>query len=192
MYSIKIFLLAPLLGICANSAQSQHAVRHAVVPLHTMAPGQWVEKVWGDPSKPGEPFVLRIHQDAGYITLPHVHSTGESITVVKGRWSLGMGPRYDQAALEPMETGSFGMAPRNASSRRWLYARLRPLQEITESGHLVVEWIPAVYVRRQRPLHEELCAPLGRGDGQVRRLIECRNIRVERTGKHQHRPPQFA
>jgi hypothetical protein len=113
LYSIKIFLLAPLLGICANSAQSQDAVRHAVVPLHTMAPGQWVEKVWGDPSKPGEPFVLRIHQDAGYITLPHAHSTDENITVVKGRWSLGMGPRYDQAALEPMETGSFGMAPGN-------------------------------------------------------------------------------
>jgi hypothetical protein len=113
VYSIKIFLLAPLLGICANSAQSQDAVRHAVVPLHTMAPGQWVEKVWGDPSKPGEPFVIRIHQDAGYITFPHAHSTDESITVVKGTWSLGMGSRFDQAGLEPMETGSFGMAPKN-------------------------------------------------------------------------------
>ena len=74
MYSIKILLLAPLLGICANSAQSQHAVRPAVVPLRRMAPGQWVEKVSGDPSKAGEPFVLRIHQDAGYITLPHLHT----------------------------------------------------------------------------------------------------------------------
>ena len=119
MYSIKVFLLALLLGICANSAQSQHAVRPAVVPLHTMAPGQWVEKVWGDPSKAGEPFVIRIHQDAGYITLPHAHTTDENITVVKGRWSLGMGPRFDQAALEPMETGSFAMASRNMPHFAW-------------------------------------------------------------------------
>jgi hypothetical protein len=119
MYSIKIFLLAPLLAICANNAQSQHAARHAVVPLHTMEPGQWVEKVWGDPSKPGEPFVLRIHQDAGYITLPHVHPIDESITVVKGSWSLGMGRRFNQAALEPMETGAFGMAPKNMAHFAW-------------------------------------------------------------------------
>lgn len=57
--------------------------------------------------------MLRIHQDAGYITLPHVHPIDESITVVKGRWSLGMGRRYDPALLEPMETGAFGMAPKN-------------------------------------------------------------------------------
>jgi hypothetical protein len=50
----------------------------------------WVEKVWGDFSKPGEPFVFRIHQDAGYMTLPHVHPIDENITVVKGTCSLGI------------------------------------------------------------------------------------------------------
>jgi hypothetical protein len=113
VYLIKAFMLSALFTVCANNAQAQNVGHHVVVPLNTMKPGQWVEKVWGDPSKPGEPFVLSIHQDAGYITLPHVHSTDESITVVKGTWSLGMGPRFDQAALEPMEIGSFGMAPRN-------------------------------------------------------------------------------
>ena len=57
--------------------------------------------------------MLRIHQDAGYITLPHVHPIDESITVVKGSWSLGMGRRFDPAGLELMETGAFGMAPKN-------------------------------------------------------------------------------
>ena len=113
MYLMKVFVLSPLLAICANNAQAQHVGHHAVVPLNTMKPGQWVEKVWGDPSKSGEPFVLRIHQDAGYITLPHVHPIDESITVVKGSWSLGMGRRFDPARLEPMETGAFGMAPKN-------------------------------------------------------------------------------
>jgi hypothetical protein len=88
-------------------------VHHVVVPLNTMKPGQWVEKVWGDPTKPGEPFVLRIDQDVGYITLPHIHAIDESITVVKGSWSLGMGRRFDPAGLELMETGAYGMAPKN-------------------------------------------------------------------------------
>ena len=90
MYLVKVFVLSALLARCANNAQAQPVGNHAVVPLNTMKPGQWVEKVWGDPSKSGEPFVLRIHQDAGYITLPHVHPIDESITVVKGSWSLGM------------------------------------------------------------------------------------------------------
>ena len=106
-------MLSALLAISANNALAQHVGHHAVVPLDTMKPGQWVEKVWGDPTKPGEPFVLRIHQDAGYITLPHVHPIDESITVVKGSWSMGMGRRFDPAGLELMETGAFGMAPKN-------------------------------------------------------------------------------
>jgi hypothetical protein len=112
MHLAKVFVLSALLAICANNAQAQPVGHHAVVPLNTMKPGQWVEKVWGDPTR-SEPFVLRIHQDAGYITLPHVHPIDESITVVKGSWSLGMGRRFDPARLEPMETGAFGMAPKN-------------------------------------------------------------------------------
>jgi hypothetical protein len=112
MYVTKLFVLSALLVVCLNNAQAQD-VGHHVVPLKTMKPGQWVEKVWGDPTRSGEPFVIRIHQDAGYITLPHVHPIDESITVVKGSWSLGMGRRFDSAALEPMEAGAFGMAPKN-------------------------------------------------------------------------------
>ena len=109
----RIVVLAVLLAPFVAFAQSQNPARHQVVPLHTFSAGQWVEKVSGDFSKPGEPFVFRIHQDLGYITLPHVHPIDESITVVKGSWSLGMGRRFDPAGLEPMETGAFGMAPKN-------------------------------------------------------------------------------
>ena len=113
MYLVKVLVLCAPLMVCVNNAQAQDVGHHVVVPLDTMKPGQWVENVWGDPAKSGEPFVLRIHQDAGYITLPHVHPIDESITVVKGSWSLGMGRRFDPAGLEPMEAGAFGMAPKN-------------------------------------------------------------------------------
>ena len=92
---------------------------HTVVPLHEFQQGQWVEKVWGDSSKPGEPFVLRIHQDAGYIVFPHTHPIDENLTIVKGTWALGMGRRFDRSALTLMELGSFGIAPRNMAHFGW-------------------------------------------------------------------------
>ena len=115
----RIVVLALLLAPLATFAQSQNAVPHHVVPLHTFSADQWVEKVSGDFSKPGEPFVFRIHQDAGYITLPHVHPIDEHITVVKGTWSLGMGRRFNQSALELMETGTYAMAPKNMEHFAW-------------------------------------------------------------------------
>ena len=116
---VRIIVLALLLAPSATFAQSQDPATHHVVPLHTFSPGQWVEKVSGDFSKPGEPFVFRIHQDAGYITLPHFHPIDEHITVVKGTWSLGMGRRFNQSALEVMETGTYGMAPKNMVHFAW-------------------------------------------------------------------------
>jgi hypothetical protein len=97
-----------------NNAKSQdRAADHHVYPLNKFRPGQWVEKVSGDFTKPGETFVFRIHQDAGYITLPHTHPIDENITVVKGTWALGMGRRYNPAVLETMDLGTFGVAPKN-------------------------------------------------------------------------------
>ena len=119
MFLDRILALALLLALCGTNAQSQDPAPHRVVPIHPMPAGQWVEKVWGDFSMPGEPFVLRIHQDAGYITLPHVHPIDEYITVVRGTWSLGMGRRFNRSALEQMETGAIGMAPKNMSHFAW-------------------------------------------------------------------------
>ena len=119
MLFARIVALALLLAPVATFAQSPDSAPPHVVPLHTFFAGQWIEKVSGDFSKPGEPFVIRVHQDAGYITLPHVHPIDEHITVVKGTWSLGMGRRFNQSAPELMETGTYGMAPTNMEHFAW-------------------------------------------------------------------------
>jgi len=134
----------------AGSAKSQdHSASHSVYPLGKFQPGQWVEKVSGDFTKPGEPFVFRIHQDAGYITLPHTHPIDENITVVKGSWSLGMGRRFDRSALKPMALGTFGVAPKNMEHFAWTKEEavlqihgigpftstvVEPVYELTEQG----------------------------------------------------------
>lgn len=117
MFLSRVFLIL-LLAVSVVGSQAQ-SDPHSVVPLHTMAPGQWVEKVWGDPAKAGEPFVIRIHNDAGYIVLPHTHVIDENLTIVKGSWAVGMGTRFNRAALTPMELGSFGIVPKNMAHFAW-------------------------------------------------------------------------
>lgn len=120
MFSFRFLLLAPLLALSlAGNAEPQDSAPHGVVPLHKIPSEQWVEKVWGDPDRPGSAFVIRIHNDAGYIVLPHVHPIDENITVVKGSWSLGMGERFSRSALQPLELGAFGIVPKNMAHFAW-------------------------------------------------------------------------
>jgi anti-sigma factor ChrR (cupin superfamily) len=121
MCSFRIVLLTPLLVLvlALSNAQAQDSATHGVVPLHKLPPGQAVEKVWGDPDKPAAPFVIRIHADAGYIILPHTHLVDENIIVVQGVWSLGMGSSFDRSALEQLDVGAFGFAPKDMAHFAW-------------------------------------------------------------------------
>jgi hypothetical protein len=55
MFSRITFALALSTLFVAGSYAQSEADRDlpVVVPLHKMRAGQWVEKVWGDPEKPG-------------------------------------------------------------------------------------------------------------------------------------------
>jgi hypothetical protein len=90
-----------------------------VVPLQKMRAGQWVENVWGDPEKPGEVFAIRIHNDAGYLVMPHVHPMDEHIVVVQGTWWFAMGSRFDPAALKEVPLNAFAMGPKNMPHFAW-------------------------------------------------------------------------
>lgn len=105
IFSYLIVILMPLLIFMPTLSKAQDSAPPGVVPLHKPRPGQWAERVRGDPDKPGEPFVIRIHADAGYIILPHTHLVDENIVVVQGVWALGMGPRFSRSALEQLEVG---------------------------------------------------------------------------------------
>jgi hypothetical protein len=106
--------------VVGSYAQSESDPGLPVVsPLHKMRAGQWVERVWGDPEKPGEVFAIRIHNDAGYIAVPHVHPTDEHVVVVQGAWWFGMGRRFDPSALKVIETGGFTIGPKDMPHFGW-------------------------------------------------------------------------
>jgi hypothetical protein len=61
----------------------------------------------GDPSKPG-PFVLRVKMPDAYRIPPHTHGKTERVTVLSGRFYIGMGDRFDEKAGKEMPAGSYG------------------------------------------------------------------------------------
>jgi hypothetical protein len=100
-----------LVLVSVANVSAQPGVPHKVFPLKPIPSQQWIEVLSGDPSKAGVPFVLRIHNDAGYVCAPHTHPTEENIVVVQGSWGLGMGPRIALSTVEPLEVGAYGLVP---------------------------------------------------------------------------------
>jgi hypothetical protein len=158
MFQIRIAALASLLTLSSvfSNAQAQDSAGAGVVPLDKPRPGQWLERVRGDFEKPGEPFVIRIHADAGYIILPHTHLVDENIVVLQGVWSLGMGRRFDRASLQQLDVGGFGFAPKNMAHFAWSKTEttiqvhgigpfssklIDPVYELTDKGTFVLTYL---------------------------------------------------
>src|SRR6266545_694299 len=81
-------------------------------PAFALAEPPQVSLVEGDPSQAGAPFTLRIKLAAGTRVPPHWHPIDEHITVLQGRFGLGMGDQYDEASLQELPTGSYASMPK--------------------------------------------------------------------------------
>jgi hypothetical protein len=73
---------------------------------------QDVEVLYGDPERPGEPFVMRIRELPGGIIPPHRHPVDEHITVVQGTLYFAVGDTFDRAAVQELKTGSYAFIPK--------------------------------------------------------------------------------
>ncbi len=60
----------------------------------------------GDPMKPG-PFTIRLKFPNNYKIPPHSHSRTEHVTIINGSMHVGMGDKFDEAAMTTFGAGSF-------------------------------------------------------------------------------------
>lgn len=90
---------------------------HRIIPLRPMTGD--VEILYGDPEKPGEPFVMRIRELPGTIIPLHSHPVDEHITVVQGTWYFAVGERWDSAGLGELRAGSYAFAPAGSTMYGW-------------------------------------------------------------------------
>jgi ketosteroid isomerase-like protein len=102
----------------ADAQPVQPAGTHVMVAANTLkwgdAPpglpaGAQVAVVSGDPSQ--GPFVVRMQMPANYRIAPHWHPTTENMTVLSGTVALGMGEKFDEAAMQEISAGGFASAP---------------------------------------------------------------------------------
>ena len=68
----------------------------------------------GDPTKKGS-FTVRLQAPDGYKIQPHTHPTAERVTVISGTLHMGMGDKFDEAAMREMAPGSFVVLPARMS-----------------------------------------------------------------------------
>jgi len=66
-----------------------------------------VAVIQGDPMTAGRSYTLRLSCTDGLKIAPHWHPTTENVTVVKGAAAVGMGSKWDDAALKDVATGGF-------------------------------------------------------------------------------------
>src|SRR5262249_21539936 len=133
---IAVFVSAQQAGPAQQPAQSH------VVPLKSLsklAMDKRFETISGDPAKAGEPFVIRIHAEAGYVIMPHTHPVDENIVVVRGSWALGMGERFNKDALEPMEVGDYGFGAKKMA--HFALSKSYTIVQVHGIGPFTTQWV---------------------------------------------------
>ena len=106
-----------LIGAAGARAQSAGTVAHRIIPIHPMT--EDVEILYGDPEKPGEPFVMRIRELPGGIIPPHRHPVDEHITVLQGTLYFAVGEKFDRSAMKELKAGSYAFIPKGSTMFGW-------------------------------------------------------------------------
>jgi hypothetical protein len=105
--------------IVAASARGESPGKpaHRIIPIHPMS--EDVEILYGDPEKPGEPFVMRIRELPGGIIPPHKHPVDENITVLQGTLYFAVGEKFDRSAMVELKAGSYAFIPKGSTMFGW-------------------------------------------------------------------------
>ncbi|MGQ0563159.1 MAG: cupin domain-containing protein [Gemmatimonadota bacterium] len=74
-------------------------------------PGIKLAVLSGDPGQAGEAYTLRLLFPAGYAFPGHWHPNAENLTVLSGKFMLGMGEKTDAAKLKTYKPGDYLMIP---------------------------------------------------------------------------------
>ncbi|HEY6930763.1 MAG TPA: cupin domain-containing protein [Thermoanaerobaculia bacterium] len=109
---------------------------HRIVPMRPMS--EDVEILYGDPEKPGEPFVMRIRELPGSVIPPHRHPVDENITVVQGTLYFAVGEKFDRAAAQELKTGSYVFIPKGKTM--WGFTPEAAIVQVHGVGPFHIHW----------------------------------------------------
>ena len=137
--------LVPMVG--AAVAQQATAPAHVLVaaaelkwgePPPVFEKGASFTVVSGDPGKVGL-FVVRLRMPAGYKIAPHTHPTDEHVTVLSGTFALGMGDKFDKAAMKALSAGGYALLP--ADMRHFAMATTAATVQVEGLGPFALTYV---------------------------------------------------
>ena len=124
---MRLFSLLILAALTAGlqAAQTPAHVGHGVqapdaLEWAPLGPTMSVAVLSGVPQQDGSPFVLRLKLTAGATVAPHWHPVDEHLTVLSGRFHMGMGDRFDKAAGSVLAPGAYTVMPKSAIHFAWV------------------------------------------------------------------------
>jgi quercetin dioxygenase-like cupin family protein len=101
-------------------------------------PGSEFAVLEGDLAQPGV-FTMRIRMPDGFHISPHWHENVERVTVLSGRFHLGMGEQLDRQAARPLEPGSYTSIPREM--RHYAIAEGQTEIQLTSVGPWIIKYV---------------------------------------------------
>jgi ketosteroid isomerase-like protein len=103
--------------------------------------------VSGDPSQPGQPYVIQAQLPAGYMIPPHWHPAAENVTVLSGTLAVGMGDKFDAASMTDVAAGGFVRLP--AEMRHYAAAKGATTIQVHGMGPFAINYVNAADDPRQ-------------------------------------------
>ncbi|MEK4033958.1 cupin domain-containing protein [Methylocystis sp. IM3] len=94
--------------------------------------------LYGDPAKEGI-FALRVRIPKDYYIPPHTHPTVEVVTILTGKFSLGMGPKADRRAAKPIGVGGFMAMPPEVA--HYVFADEETVLQISSTGPWGIDYV---------------------------------------------------
>lgn len=94
--------------------------------------------IQGDPSQAG-PYTVRLEFPAGYVIKPHFHPTDENVTVLSGRFLVGMGDSVVTTGAMVLGPEGFVTAP--ASAHHFAVAQRKTVIQVHGIGPFAITYV---------------------------------------------------
>ena len=129
--------------VSAQSGKAAHVMFNPAqakwgAPPPVFEKGATFTVVSGNPGEAGT-FVVRLRMPAGYKIAPHWHPTDEHVTVMNGTFSVGMGDKFDKAAMSDLPAGGYVLLP--AEMRHYAMAKTNATVQVSGQGPFALTYV---------------------------------------------------
>ncbi len=128
---------AAALGYSELNAGPAPGVKWGPAPAF-LAKGARFAVMSGDPTSSGE-FTIRLMLPAGYRIKPHFHPTDEHVTVLSGRFLVGMGDTLSRRGTMTLGPSGFITAP--AQAHHFAIAAVRTIVQVNGEGPFAITYV---------------------------------------------------